>query len=101
MCSRPARRRCSTAASTPLEKIAVARHIAVAVDEAKNQARIPDVSEVVGKHEGSAYSDLVSNLQDQLDRAVTQAFSRAFLAASLLALAALVPILLRRREVSV
>jgi hypothetical protein len=85
----------------PLDKIAVARHIAVAVDEAKQEARIPDVSEVVGTHRGSAYADLVSKLQDQLDRAVTQAFSRAFLAAALLSLAALVPILLRRREVTV
>ena len=85
----------------PLDKIAVARHIAVAVDEAKQEARIPDVSEVLGTHEGSAYADLVSKLQDQLDRAVTQAFSRAFLAAALLSLVALVPILLRRREVSV
>jgi MFS family permease len=86
---------------SPLEKIAVARNIAVAVDEAKEEARIPDVSEVVGEHEGSAYADLVSSLQDQLDRAVTQAFSHAFLTAALLALAALVPILFRREEVSV
>jgi MFS family permease len=85
----------------PLDKITVARHIALAVDDAKQQARIPDVSEVVGKHEGSGYADLVSSLQDQLDRAVTQAFSRAFLVAALLSLTALVPILLRRREESV
>ena len=39
--------------------------------------------------------------RDQLDRAVTQAFSRSFLAAALLSLTALVPILLRRRDVSV
>jgi hypothetical protein len=56
---------------------------------------------VVGEHADSGYADLVSSLQDQLDRAVTQAFSRAFLVAALLSLAALVPILLRRREVSV
>jgi hypothetical protein len=85
----------------PLDKIAVARHISLAVDEAKDEARIPDVSEVLGEHEGSGYANLVSGLQDQLDRAVTQAFSHAFLAAAVLALAALVPILLRRREVSV
>jgi hypothetical protein len=84
----------------PLDKISVARHIAAAVDDAKQQARIPDVSEVVGKHEGSGYADLVSHLQDQLDRAVTQAFSHAFLVAALLSLTALVPILLSRREVS-
>jgi len=38
-------------------------------------------------------------LQDQLDRAVTNSCSRAFLAAALLALAALVPMLFVRREV--
>jgi hypothetical protein len=86
---------------SPLEKVSVARNIAVAVDEAKQEARIPDVAEVVGPHNGSAYNDLVAKLQDQLDRAVTQAFSRAVLAAAVLALAALVPILLRRREVSI
>ena len=43
----------------PLDKITVARHIALAVDDARQQARIPDVSEVVGEHEGSAYADLV------------------------------------------
>ena len=47
------------------------------------------------------YADLVSELQDQLDRAVTHAASRSFLAAALLALAALVPIVISRREVSV
>jgi hypothetical protein len=85
----------------PLEKLAVARDILVAVDEAKDQARIPDVHDVVGEREDSAYADLASALQDQLDRAVTNSFSRAFLAAALLGLAALVPILLSRREVSV
>ena len=40
------------------------------------------------------------SLQDQLDRAATNAFSRSFLAAALLGLAALVPILLDRRDVS-
>ena len=84
----------------PLDKISVARHIAGAVDDAKQQARIPNVSEVVGKHDGSGYADLVSHLQDQLDRAVTQAFSHSFLVAALLSLTALVPILLSRREVS-
>jgi hypothetical protein len=38
-------------------------------------------------------------LQEQLDRAVTNSFSRAFLVAAFLGLAALAPILLGRREV--
>jgi MFS family permease len=85
----------------PLEKLAVARDILVAVDEAKDEARIPDVHDVVGEPDDPAYGDLASALQDQLDRAVTNSFSRAFLAAALLGLAALVPIVLGRREVTV
>jgi hypothetical protein len=83
----------------PLEKIGVARDILVAVDEAKDEARIPDVEEVLGKRDDPAYADLASALQDQLDRAVTNSFSRAFLAAAILGLVAIAPILLGRREV--
>jgi MFS family permease len=82
----------------PLQKVGVARDILVAVDDAKSQARIPDVHKVVDHDDDSAYVDLASKLQDQLDRAVTNACSNAFLAAALLGLAALVPILLARRE---
>jgi len=85
----------------PLDKIGVARDILGAVNEAKDEARIPSVKEVVGEHDDPAYAELASALQDQLDRAVTNAFSRAFLAAALLGLIALVPIALARREVSV
>jgi MFS family permease len=84
----------------PLEKIGVARDILVAVDEAEQEARIPDVGEVVGERDDPAYADLVSTLQDQLDRAATNAFSHSFLAAALLGVAALVPVLLDRREVT-
>jgi hypothetical protein len=59
------------------------------------------VHEVVGEHDDPAFGDLASALQDQLDRAVTNSFSRSFLAAALLGLLALVPILLGRREVGV
>jgi MFS family permease len=86
---------------SPLEKIAVARDVLVAVDQAKAEARIPDVAQAVDEHDDPAYADLVSTLQDQLDRAATNAFSRSFLAAALLGLAALVPILLSRRDVGV
>jgi MFS family permease len=85
----------------PLEKIGVARDILVAVDDAKQEARIPDVAEVVDAPDDPAYADLVSALQEQLDRAATNTFSRSFLAAALLGLAALVPILLGRRNASV
>ena len=85
----------------PLDKLSVARKILLAVDEAEDEARIPSVREVVGTRDEPAYADLVSALQDQLDRAVTNAFSRSFLAAAVLALLALVPVLLGRQDVSV
>ena len=73
----------------------------VAVDNAEAEARVPDVGEVVRQRgDDSAYDDLAESLQDQLDRAATNAFSRSFLAAALLALAALVPIVLSRRDMS-
>jgi MFS family permease len=81
----------------PLEKIGVARDVLVAVDEARVEARVPAVAEVVAGDD-PAYADLVAELQSQLDRAVTNACSQAFLAAALLGLLALVPILLRRQE---
>ncbi len=83
----------------PLQKIGVARNILVAVNDAKAEARIPDIRQVVDNKDDPAYGDLATALQDQLDRAVTNSCSRAFLAAALLALAALVPILFVRREV--
>ena len=86
---------------SPLDKISVARNVLVAVDEAKAEARIPDVRKVVDHEDDSAYADLGSALQDQLDRAVTNAFSRSFLVGALLGLLALIPIVLGRREVSV
>jgi MFS family permease len=85
---------------SPLDKLGVARDILVAVNEAEKEARIPDVGEVIGDGD-EARADLVSELQDQLDRAVTHAFSNSFLVAALLGLAALVPILIGRRDVSV
>jgi MFS family permease len=85
----------------PLEKIGVAGDVLVAVDKAEAEARIPDVEKVVDHRGDPAYADLGSALQDQLDRAVTNAFSRSFLVAALLGLLALVPIGLGRREVSI
>ena len=85
----------------PLAKVGVARQILVAVDEANRDVRIPEVSEVLEEDDDPAYRDLVADLQRQLDRAVTNAFSRSFLVAAALALLALVPILLGRRDVTV
>jgi MFS family permease len=85
----------------PLAKVGVARDILVAVDEANREVQIPAVADVIGKQDDPAYRDLISKLQEQLDRAVTNAFSRSFLVAAALALLALVPILLGRRDVGV
>ena len=86
----------------PLQKFGVARDILVAVDEAEAEARVPDVGEVVeARSDEPAYAALAASLQDQLDRAATNAFSNSFLAAALLGLAALVPILVDRRGVSI
>lgn len=84
-----------------LDKIGVARDVLVAVDEARPEARIPDVKKVVGHRDEPDYRDLGDELQDQLDRAVTNAFSNSFLVAALLGLLALIPILLGRRDVNV
>ena len=84
-----------------LNKIGVARDVLVAVDEAKPEARIPDVKKVVGHRDDPDYAALGDDLQEQLDRAVTNAFSNSFLVAALLGLLALIPIVLGRRDVSV
>ena len=55
---------------------------------------------MIGNHDDPEYAQLIAKLQDQLDRAVTNAFSRSFLVAALLGLCALVPILLSRKDVS-
>jgi hypothetical protein len=86
---------------SPLRKLGVARDVLVAVDEAEAEARTPDVRAVVDNEDDPDYVQLGDDLQDQLDRAVTNAFSRSFLAAALLGLLALIPILVGRRDVSV
>ena len=86
---------------SPLDKIGVARDVLVAVDRATAEGRIPDVRAVVDHRDDSAYADLGNALQDQLDRAVTNAFSRSFLVSALLSLLALIPIVLGRKEVGI
>jgi hypothetical protein len=63
--------------------------------------RIPEVSDVIDERDDESRRELITDLQQQLDRAVTNSFSRSFLVAAALALLALVPILMRRRDVSV
>jgi predicted MFS family arabinose efflux permease len=84
----------------PLQKIGVARDILVAVDQAQEDVTVPDVSEAIDHEDDSAYRELASELQKQLDRAVTNAFSRSFLVAAALGLLAVVPIVVGRRDVT-
>jgi MFS family permease len=85
----------------PLAKIGVARDMLVAVDKAQEDVTVPDVSDAIDHEEESTYRALASELQKQLDRAVTNAFSRSFLVAAALGLLALVPIVVGRRDVTV
>jgi MFS family permease len=87
----------------PTAKISVAQDVLAAVDQAKG--RVPDVRPViVNRGSGSdrpLYVALADDLQAQLERAATHAFSRSFLVAAFIGLLALWPIRLRRDEVSV
>ena len=82
-----------------LDKLRVAQDVLEEVDEAEERGELPDVSVAFEDRPDTAdYRDLVAALQDQLDRAVTDAFSTPFLLAAGIALAALVPFGLSRGE---
>ncbi|MBA2643078.1 MAG: MFS transporter [Actinobacteria bacterium] len=84
-----------------LDKLGVAQDVLEQVDEAKRDGELPDMSAAFEERpESEEYADLISALEDQLDRAVTDAFSNPFLLAALLALAALVPLSLGRWKAS-
>jgi MFS family permease len=84
----------------PLEKLAVAQDVLAIVRASDRE--VPDVrGAFADRPETPEYRGLEDELVSQLDRAVTAAFSRPFLLAAVLALAALVPIVLSRRSVSV
>ncbi len=84
----------------PLEKLAVAQDVLVIVRASDRE--VPDVRQAFADRPATPeYRTLEDELVSQLDRAVTAAFSRPFLLAALLAAAALVPIVLSRRAVSV
>jgi len=81
----------------PLDKLRLAQDVLVEVDAAEDEGELPDVETVFeGLPTSDEYSDLASALQDQLNRAVTDAFSTPFLLAAALALSALVPVSLGR-----
>jgi MFS family permease len=82
-----------------LDKLRVAQDVLQEVDEAEERGELPDVSAVFeDRPDDDDYRDLATALQDQLDRAVTDAFSTPFLLAAAIALAALLPVALSRGE---
>ena len=84
----------------PLEKLGVAQDVLAIVRASDRE--VPDVrGAFADRPDTPEYRGLEDELVSQLDRAVTAAFSRPFLLAALLALAALVPIVVSRRSVSV
>jgi MFS family permease len=83
----------------PLDKLGVAQDVLAEVDRANDAGELPDVDRAFeGRPDDEEWSSLLSGLQDQLDRAVTSAFSGPFLLAAALTLCALVPLALTRRR---
>ena len=83
----------------PLDKLGVAQDVLAIVRAADRE--VPDVRQAFDdRPDDEEYRTLEERLVSELDRAVTAAFSRPFLLAALLALAALVPIAVLRREPS-
>jgi MFS family permease len=82
----------------PLDKLRIARDVLAAVDAAQAQER-PDVASAFeDRPDEPAYRALLAELEEQLDRAITSAFTQPFLIAAALALSALVPIAVGRGE---
>jgi MFS family permease len=81
----------------PLDKLRLAQDVLDRVDRAGGD--LPDVGAAFAdRPDTSEYRSLRSALEDQLDRAVTDAFSRPFFLAAALALGALVPLWRSRGE---
>lgn len=81
----------------PLEKLRLAQDVLVQVDRA--DGALPDVAAAfTDRPTTDAYRSLEAELEDQLDRAVTDAFSTPFLLAAALALSAIVALLLGLRR---
>ncbi len=82
-----------------LEKLRVAQDVLDEVDAAEERGELPSVAAVFeDRSDDEQYRTLAAELQDQLDRAVTDAFSTPFFLAAALALAALIPVSLGRWE---
>jgi MFS family permease len=80
-----------------LDKLRLARDVLDEADRAEEEGKLPDVGAVFeDRPDDEEYRTLLVRLEDQLDRAVTDAFSKPFLLAAALALGALVPVVLTR-----
>ena len=86
----------------PLDKLGVAQDVLAEVDRANEVGELPDVQRAFeDRPDDDEWRALVDGLQEQLDRAVTSAFSGPFLLAAALTLCALVPVaFMRRRRVA-
>jgi len=85
----------------PLDKLGVAQDVLAEVDRANDVGELPDVQRAFeGRPDDDEWRALVDGLQEQLDRAVTSAFSGPFLLAAALTLCALVPVALMRKRVA-
>ncbi len=83
----------------PLDKLGVAQDVLAEVDRSNDVGKLPDVARALAdRPDDDVWRSLISSLQDQLDRAVTSAFSGPFLLAAALSLCALVPLLFVRRR---
>ncbi len=85
----------------PLDKLGVAQDVLAEVDRANEVGELPDVERAFeGRPDDDEWRALINGLQEQLDRAVTSAFSGPFLLAAALTLCALIPVALMRRRVA-
>jgi MFS family permease len=81
----------------PLDKLGVAQDVLDEVERSRDVGELPDVPRAFeDRPDDDEFRELASALQDQLDRAVTSAFSGPFLLAAALALLALLPVALMR-----
>jgi hypothetical protein len=85
----------------PLDKLGVAQDVLAEVDRSSEVGELPDVERAFeGRPDDDEWRTLIEGLQEQLDRAVTSAFSGPFLLAAALTLLALVPLAFVRRRVA-
>jgi MFS family permease len=83
----------------PLDKLRLAQDVLDEVRRSRDAGELPRVAVVFeDRPDDGDYVSLLTALEDQLDRAVTDAFSTPFFLAAALALAALVPVWLGRGE---